>query len=80
METGMSLTQAQKDFVHGLKLFGCSELQTIIMGLEMWHPDDLQEMLDYMVDHLDSTPAKLYEMCLKISSRRKQHEELEMED
>lgn len=76
----MSLTQAQKDFVHGLKLFGCSELQTIIMGLEMWHPDDLQDMLNYMVDHLDSTPAQLYETCLKISSKRKQTEELELEE
>ena len=73
----MSLTQAQKDFVHGLKLFGCSELQAIIMGLEMWHPDDLQEMLDYMVDHLDSTPAQLYETCLRISSRRPGLESLE---
>lgn len=74
----MSLTPAQKHFVHGLKLFGCSELQTIIMGLEMWHPDDLQEMLDYMVEHLDSTPAQLYEVCLKISSRRTMIEEREM--
>lgn len=72
-----SLTPAQKDFIHGLKLFGCSELQTIIMGMNMWHPDDLKEMLEYMVDHLDSTPAQLYEMCLKISSRRKNPEEIE---
>ena len=72
----LSLTQAQKDFVYGLKLFGCSELQTIIMGLEMWHPDDLQQMLDYMVDHLDSSPEQLYEVCLKISSKRLQPEEL----
>ena len=71
------LTQAQKDFVHGLKLFGCSELQTIIMGLEMWHPDDLKEMLNYMVDHLDSTPAQLYEMCFKITAGREQPEESE---
>ena len=74
------LTQAQKDFVRGLKLFGCSELQTIIMGLEMWHPDDLDEMLDYMVNHLDSTPAQLYEVCLKIASKRKPLEELEAEE
>lgn len=75
----MSLTQAQKDFVHGLKLFGCSELQTLIMGMEMWHPEDLMEMLDYMTEHLDSTPAQLYEVCLQISSRRKQEEEQESE-
>ena len=73
----ISLTQAQKDFVRGLKLFGCSELQTIIMGLEMWHPDDLDEMLNYMVEHLDATPAQLYETCLKISARRPDPEEEE---
>ena len=75
----MSLTQAQKDLVHGLKLFGCSLLETMIIAMEMWHPDDLQEMLRYMVDHLDSTPAQLYEVCLQISSRREQPEELETE-
>ena len=80
METGMSLTQAQKDFIHGLKLFGCSELQTIIMGLEMWHPDDLQEMLDYMVNHLDATPEQLYKVCKEISSKREPLEEPEMEE
>ena len=66
----LSLTQAQKDFIHGLKLFGCSELQMLVMGMEMWHPDDLAEMLDYMVDHLDSTPEQLYEVCLQIASKR----------
>ena len=73
----MSLTQAQKDLVHGLKLFGCSLVETMFITMEMWHPDDLQEMLEYMVDHLDSTPAQLYELCLKISSKRKQPEEME---
>ena len=73
----MSLTQAQKDFIHGLKLFGCSKMQALVMTAEMWHPDDLQEMLRYMVDHLDSTPAQLYEMCMQISSKREQPEEQE---
>lgn len=72
-----SLTQAQKDFIHGLKLFGCSLLQTMVMTAYMWHPDDLQEMLDYMVEHLDATPEQLYKICLKISSRREQPEENE---
>ena len=76
----MSLTQAQKDLVHGCKLFGCSKLQTIIMGMHLWHPDDLNEMLLYMVDHLNSTPEQLYEVCLKISSKRPQPEELGEEE
>ena len=69
-ETIHQLTQAQKDFVHGAKLFGCSWMQTLTMLAMLWHRDDLVEMLTYMVNNLDSTPAKLYEMCSRISSKR----------
>lgn len=72
---GDSLTQAQKAFVQGSKLFGCSFLQTLTMAAHLWHPADLAEMLEYMADHLDATPAQLYEACLKISSRRPSPEE-----
>ena len=71
----MELTQAQKDLVHGLKLFGCSLLETMIIAMEMWHPDDLQQMLDYMVNHLEATPEQLYEVCMDIASKREQPEE-----
>lgn len=71
-----SLTQAQKDLVHGLKLFGCSRWQTLTMLAILEHPDDLVEMLMYMVNNLDSTPAQLYKMCLQISSKRSDPEEL----
>ena len=76
----MSLTQAQKDLVHGLKLFGCSLLETMIITMELWHPDELQEMLNYMVGHLDATPEQLYNVCFQITSGREQPEELEMEE
>lgn len=76
----MSLTQAQKDFIHGLKLFGCGRTQALVMTAHMWHPDDLQEMLNYMVDHLDATPEQLYNVCFQITSGREQPEELEMEE
>jgi hypothetical protein len=45
--------------------------------MEMWHPDDLQEMLNYMIDHLDATPEQLYEVCMQIASKREQPEEEE---
>ena len=72
-----SLTPEQKDFIQGLRLFGCSDMEMLVMALEMWHPDDLQEMISYMVEHPDSTPAELYETCLKISSRRPDPEDEE---
>ena len=71
----MSLTQAQKDLIHGLKLFGCGRLEAMIITMELWHPDDLQEMLNYMVDHLEATPKQLYEICFKITAGREQPEE-----
>lgn len=76
----MSLTQAQKDLIQGLKLFGCSLLEAMIITMELWHPDDLQEMLNYMVNHLGATPEQLYNVCFQITSGREQPEELEMEE
>lgn len=70
-----SLTEAQKAFVQGSKLFGCSFLQTLTMAAHLWHPADLAEMLEYMADNLDATPAQLYDMCMQISSRRPDPEE-----
>ena len=52
----------------------------MIITMELWHPDDLQEMLNYMVDHLDATPEQLYNVCFQITSGREQPEELEMEE
>ena len=45
-------------------------MEALVMFAHMWHPDDLTEMLDYMVDHLDSTPEQLYNVCLQIASKR----------
>ena len=72
-----SLTPEQKHLIQGLRLFGCSNIEMLVMVLEMWHPDDLDEMLNYMVEHPDATPAELYETCLKISARRPDPEEEE---
>lgn len=74
----MQLTEGQKMFVHLLKSFGCSKLQTIVMCLDLEHPEDMLEMAEYMEKNMDATPAQLYEMCLKISSRRTMIEEREM--
>ena len=75
-----SLAPAQKHFIRGLRLFGCSKLETLAMVVKMWHPDDLQEMLNFMVEHPDSTPAELSEACSRISARRPHPEELETEE
>ena len=66
----MQLTQTQKDLVQGLKLFGCSFIQILLTAAQLWHPDDVIEMLLYMVEHKDATPEELYKASSKISARR----------
>ena len=77
MEMEISLTPEQKHFIQGLRLFGCSNIEMLVMVLEMWHPDDLDEMLNYMVEHPDSTPAELSKACSRISARRPHPEDEE---
>ena len=76
----IQLTEAQKMFVHLLKNFGCSKLQTTVMCLNLELPEDMLEMAEYMEQHMDATPTQLYEVCLKISSRRTLKEEQEMNE
>lgn len=66
----MQLTQAQKDLVLGMKLHGCSIEQVLLTGVQLWHPDDIVEMILYMADNMEATPMQLYEVSLKISSAR----------
>lgn len=66
----MPLTQAQKDLVLGMKLHGCSIEQVLLTGVQLWHPDDIVEMILYMADNMEATPMQLYEMSSKISSAR----------
>ena len=76
----MGLTLEQKQLIRGLKLFGCSLIETMAIVAELWHLDDVDEMLDYMFQHRDATPAQLYEVCCQISSRRGPMEEPEEEE
>ena len=66
----ISLTPEQKLFARGTRVFGCSFLQSLTMGAMLWHPDDLIEMMVFMGEHQDATPEQLYEVCLKIASKR----------
>lgn len=66
----MELTQAQKDLLSGLKAFGCGKTQVLAMMFQLWHPEDTEKMIQYMMDNLSSSPAELYEMSSKISSAR----------
>lgn len=73
----MELTQAQKYLLSGLKAFGCGKAQVLAMMFQLCHPDDTEEMIQYMMENTSSSPAELYEMSLKISSARERLMEAE---
>ena len=71
-----SLTQVQREFVCLLKQHGCSLLETLVIAARMGNPLNLADMLEYMLDNPDSTPAELVRMSLQISSKRPDPDEL----
>ena len=76
----VQLSRAQKDLIHGLKLFGCEEMMSLVILTQLWHPDDIEKMLDYMMSDRTLTPDELYERCLEISSKRGDPPEIEEEE
>ena len=76
----MELSQAHKDLIHGLVLFGCSEIQVLAMMARLWHPDDIIEMLLYMVNNAIATPEELWKVSSRISARRGDPPEIDEEE
>ena len=76
----MELSQAQKDLVQGLVLFGCSKIQVLAMMARLWHPDDIIEMLLYMVNNRTATPEELYKVSSRISAKRGDPPEIDEEE
>ena len=61
------MTEGQELLIELLHTFGCSlpEMQRILRLC--WDDWENLEMLKYMVEHQDATPATLYETALEIS-------------
>ena len=61
------MTEGQELLIEFLPTFGCSlpEMQRILMLC--WDDRENLEMLKYMVEHQDASPAMLYETALTIS-------------
>ena len=76
----MELSQAQKDLIHGLKIFGCDITQVTATMAQLWHPDDTTEMLLYMVNNIVSTPEELWKVSSEISAKRRNMSEIDEEE
>ena len=65
------MTECQELSIELLHLYGCSlpEMQRILMLC--WDDRENLEMLKYMVEHQDASPATLYETALIISKSTK---------
>lgn len=61
------MTEGQELLIELLHLYGCSlpEMQRILMLC--WDDRENLEMLKYMIEHQDASPAMLYETALIIS-------------
>ena len=61
------MTEGQELLIELLHLYGCSlpEMQRILMLC--WNDRENLEMLKFMVEHQDASPALLYETALTIS-------------
>ena len=76
----ISVVKMQDDLIVCLKLFGCSTIEILVIMARLWHPDDMREMLLFMAEHRAATPAQLYEISSKISSKRGDPPEIEEEE
>ena len=62
------MLELQGLLMRGLALFGVNfpKAQDILMLC--WEEDQTREMLKYMIEHQDASPATLYETALMISN------------
>lgn len=65
------MTEGQELLIELLHLYGCSLPETQRMLMLCWDDRENLEMLKYMVEHQDASPAMLYETALTISKSTK---------
>ena len=65
----MALSEMQQTLVQGLMLMGASKLEILCIGVEMYTPEMQLEMMQWMVEHKDASPAQLLRASSEISSR-----------
>ena len=74
------MTNHEKLLLKGLKIWGVSFPGALAIMGRLGTEEAVDEMLLYMRDHEDSSPAELYETALKISSKIPEEEEYEVEE
>ena len=65
----MALTSLEKTLVDCWKYLGASKTQVLYMGATLYTPEMQEEMLQFIREHRDASPAMLCEMCSQIWNR-----------
>ena len=62
----MDLTPAQRHLIRGLKIFGCTEEETIGIVLYADTPEKQDELMMYMAENQTATPQDILEKLEQI--------------
>ena len=76
----ISIAEMQETLIRCLAILGCEEICVLTIMAQLWHPDDIIEMLLYMVDHTTATPEELYKVSSRISAKRGDPPEIDEEE
>ena len=74
------MSPEQENMIRGLKAFGCSKIQAMVIMARLDNPEKVESMIHYMVANPESTPEGLYKMSSKISAMKHPLEIDEEED
>ena len=55
----MALTPAQKHLIHGLKMFGMAEDETVGIMLALDTPEKRDKLMVWMAQHREATPSDI---------------------
>ena len=74
------MSPEQENLTQGLKAFGCSKMQAMVIMARLDSLEKVETMRRYMVANPESTPEGLYKMSSKISAMKHPLEIDEEED
>ena len=74
------MSPEQENLIRGLKAFGCSKMQAMVIMARLDSLEKVETMRRYMVANPESTPEDLYKMSSKISAMKHPLEIDEEED
>ena len=76
----ISVAEMQETLIRCLAILGCEEICVLTIMAQLWHPDDMMEMLMYIYDHREAKQEELYKVSSRISAKRGDPPEIDEEE